>query len=76
MFNKNPKHDWYFYKIGKTYCKILILITSFSIHFCLNYCIGKSQIIFQLFIQIEGFNNFWLEKLLILEHTLFSSYLF
>ena len=37
---------------------------------------GNSQIIFQLFIQIEWFNNFLLEKLLILEHNLFSSYLF
>ena len=68
---KNSNHDWYFYKKDPTYCKIVVLITSFTIHFCLNYCIGQSEIIFKLFIEIEGFSNFWIEKLFTFEHTLY-----
>ena len=68
---KNSNHDWYFYKKDPTYCKIVVLITSFTIHFCLNYCIGQSEIIFKLFIEIEGFSNFWIEKLFTFEHTIY-----
>ena len=67
----NPNHDWYFYKKDNTYCRIVVLVTSFTIHFCLNYCLGQSEIIFKMFIEIEGFNNFWIEKLFIVEHTLY-----
>ena len=68
---KNPNHNWKYYIYNTNYCKIIVLITSFTIHFCLNYCFGQSQKIFIQFQSLEILKDFWIEKICIVEHTIF-----